>query len=89
MDCSSRQPTKLSVGVGSVRINGILDGLVVALDGDLVLAGTALVLVVVDLAGGDLLSAHDCVVEVVVCVRWKVVIGCRIGMIQLLVMERI
>jgi len=87
MDCSSRQPTKLSVGVGSVRINGILDGLVVALDGDLVLTGTALVLVVVDLAGGDLLGAHDCVVVVVIYVRWKVVVGCRVEMVGLLVME--
>lgn len=60
------QPTKLGVGVGGVRVDGVLDGLVVGLNWDLALTGTALVVVVLDLAGGDILSAHDCVVVVVV-----------------------
>ena len=55
------RPTKLGIGVGSVRIDGVLHGLVVGLDGDLALAGTALVLVVLNLAGGNVLGAHDCV----------------------------
>lgn len=52
--------TKCGIRVSSFWVNGVLDRLVVGLDGDLVLAGTALVLVVVDLAGGDILGAHDC-----------------------------
>ena len=52
------KPTKLGIGVGGVRVDGVLDGLVVGLDRDLVLAGTALVLVVLEVAGGDVLSAH-------------------------------
>lgn len=81
------RPTKLGVGVGSVRINGVLYGLVVGLDGDLALAGAALVLVVLDLAGGDVLGAHDCVV-VAVCVG--LVVLCRVvlgivGMMRLFV----
>ena len=55
------RPTKLGVGVGSVRIDGVLYGLVVGLDGNLALAGTALVLVVLNLAGRNVLGAHDCV----------------------------
>ena len=64
-----RRPTKLGIGVGSVRVNGVLDGLVVALYGNLALTSAALVLVVLDLAGGDILGAHDCVVvvEIVIC----------------------
>ena len=53
--------TKLGVGVGSVRVDGILDRLVVRLDGDFALTSTALVLVVLEVAAGDLLAAHDCV----------------------------
>lgn len=68
------RPTKLGVGVGSIRVNGVLDGLVVGLDGNLALASTALVLVVLDLAGGDILGAHDCDV-VAVCVGLVVLCG--------------
>jgi hypothetical protein len=54
------QLTKSGIRVSGLGVNGVLDGLVVGLDGDLVLAGTALVLVVLDLAGGNILGAHDC-----------------------------
>ena len=50
--------TKLCVRVGGLSINGVLDGLVIGLNGDFALAGAALVVVVLDLAGGDVLSAH-------------------------------
>jgi hypothetical protein len=59
--------TKLGVGVGGVRIDGVLHRLVVGLYGDLALASTALVLIVLNLASGNILGAHVCVV-VVVCV---------------------
>lgn len=62
------RPTKLSIRVGGVRVDGVLHGLVVGLDGDFALAGTALVFVVLDLAGGDVLSAHD-------CLWWWVLLG--------------
>jgi len=45
--------TQLGIRVGGVGINGILDGLVVALHGDLVLAAAALVVVVDVVAGCD------------------------------------
>jgi hypothetical protein len=51
--------TKLSVRVGGLWVNGVFDGLVVGLDGDFVLAGAGLVVVVLDFAGGDVLGAHD------------------------------
>lgn len=72
--------TKLGIRVGSVGIDGVLDGLVVGLDGDLALAGTALVLVVLEVAGGDLLGTHGCVV-VVVYVGKVVMFGCMVEMI--------
>ena len=62
LNCNMRQHTKLGIGVGGFRIDRVLDCLVVALDGNLALAGTALVLVVLEVAGGDVLSAHGCVV---------------------------
>lgn len=52
--------TELCVRVGDVAVNGVFNGLVVGLHWDLGLAGTALVLVVLELAGGDVLVAHDC-----------------------------
>jgi hypothetical protein len=52
--------TKCGIRVGSFWVDGVLDRLVVGLDGNLVLAGTALVLVVLDLASGDILGAHVC-----------------------------
>jgi len=63
----------LGIRVGGVGINGVLDGLVVGLDGNLTLASTALVLVVLELAGGDLLSAHVCDVIVFVLVVLEMV----------------
>ena len=53
------QLTKLCVRVGGLAVDGVFDGLVVGLDGDFVLAGAALVVVVLDLAGGDVLGTHD------------------------------
>ena len=50
--------TKLCVRVGGLFVDGVFDGLVVGLHGDFVLAGAALVVVVLDLAGGDVLGAH-------------------------------
>jgi hypothetical protein len=50
--------TKLCVRVGGLWVDRVLDGLVVGLDGDFVLAGAGLVVVVLDLAGGDVLGAH-------------------------------
>ena len=52
------QRTKLCVRVGGFWVDGILDWLVVGLDGDFVLAGAGLVVVVLDFAGGDVLGAH-------------------------------
>jgi hypothetical protein len=46
--------TKNLVGVGSVGVDGVLDGSLVLLDGDLALAGTAGVVVVGGDAGGGL-----------------------------------
>jgi hypothetical protein len=63
-------PTKLGIGVSGIRINGILDGLVIPLDRDLALAGTALVLVVLEVASGDVLSAHGCVLMCVGSLCW-------------------
>lgn len=83
------RPTKLGVGVGGVRVDGVLYGLVVGLDGDLALAGTALVLVVLELAGGDILGTHGCVV-VVVCLERIGMLGFKVemvGMIGMLVWE--
>lgn len=71
-------PTKLSIRVGGVRVDGILNGLVVGLHGNFALASTALVLVVLDLAGGDILGAHDCV-AVVVCVGSGLMFGYILG----------
>jgi hypothetical protein len=57
--------TKNLVGVGSVGVNGVLDGSIILLDGDLALASTAGVVVVGSDAGGGLggvLGRHvDCV----------------------------
>lgn len=57
--------TKNLVGVGSVGVNGVLDGSLILLDGDLALAGTALVVIVASNAGrglGGVLGRHfDCV----------------------------
>jgi hypothetical protein len=61
------QRTKLCVRVGGLFVNGVLDGLVVGLHGDFVLAGAALVVVVLDFAGGDVLGAH-------VCCGWRLVV---------------
>ena len=74
----SNRLTKLGVGIGGVRINGVLHGFIVGLYGDLALASTALVLVVLDLAGGDILGAHDCVL-VVIRDGKSVVFGCILG----------
>lgn len=52
--------TKLCIGVGDIAVDGVFDGLVVGLNGNLVLSGAALVVVVLELAAGDLLGAHDC-----------------------------
>ena len=71
-------PTKLSIRVGGVRVDGVLNGLVVGLHGNFALASTTLVLVVLDLAGGNILSAHDCVV-VIVCVGRGSVFGYLLG----------
>ena len=46
--------TKNLVGVGGVSINGVLDGCLILLDGDLVLTSTAGVLVVTSDASGGL-----------------------------------
>lgn len=73
--------TKLSIGVSRARVNGVLDGLVVSLDGDLALAGTALVLVVLEVAIGNLLGAHGCVV-VGIRVEKVEVFGCGVEMIE-------
>ena len=76
-------PTKLSIRVGGVRVDGVLNGLVVGLHGNFALASTTLVLVVLDLAGGDILGAHDCV-EWVVCVGSGLVLGYTIGTVGIL-----
>ena len=76
-------PTKLSIRVGGVRVDGVLNGLVVGLHGNLALASAALVLVVLELAGGDVLGAHSCV-EVVVCVGSGLVFGCMLGTVGIL-----
>lgn len=52
--------TQLCIGIGDIAIDRIFDRLVVGLDGDLVLSGTALVVVVLELAAGDVLAAHGC-----------------------------
>lgn len=51
--------TKLCVRVGRLCVNGVFDGLVVSLHGDFGLPGAALVVVVLDFSGGDVLRAHD------------------------------
>lgn len=76
-------PTKLSIRVGGVRVDGVLNGLVVGLHGNLALASTALVLVVLDLAGGDILGAHDCV-GVAICVGSGLVSGYTLGTVGIL-----
>ena len=49
-----RSFTKNLVGIGSVGINGVLDGSLVLLDGDLALASTAGVIIVGGNASGGL-----------------------------------
>jgi hypothetical protein len=51
--------TKLCVRVGGLFVDGVFDGLVVGLHGDFVLASAALVVVVLNFAGGDVLGAHS------------------------------
>lgn len=51
--------TKLCVRVGRLCVDGVFDGLVVGLHGDFGLPGAALVVVVLDFSGRDVLGAHD------------------------------
>ena len=56
--------TELSVRVTTVGVLGRLNWRLVVLNGDLVLAGTGLVVVVHGVAVGDLAGAHDGTIDV-------------------------
>jgi len=58
VDRFKTQRTKLLIRVATVIVLGCLDGSLVALDWDFGLAGTALVVVVDSVAGGDIAGAH-------------------------------